>query len=86
MLPDARRARRKLYGWRSMTFLQMILTDRPTKWLPSAYKNYDELLVAAADRAVDSLANQARASASRIGPGSASIRSTCSIRLATKDF
>ncbi len=49
-----------LYGWRSMTFLQKILTGRPAKWLPSAYKNYDELLVAAADRAVDSLANQSK--------------------------
>jgi penicillin amidase len=36
------------------------LTGRPAKWLPSAYKNYDELLVAAADRAVDSLANQSK--------------------------
>ena len=40
------------YEWRSMTFLQKVLTDRPAKWLPSAYKSYDELLAAAADRAV----------------------------------
>ena len=47
-----------LYQWRGTTFLQRILTDRPSKWLPSAYKNYDELLVAAADRAVKKLAEQ----------------------------
>src|SRR5258707_3232493 len=47
-----------LYQWRSTTFLQKILTDRPAKWLPAAYKNYDELLVAAADLAVTNLAEQ----------------------------
>jgi penicillin amidase len=47
-----------LYRWRSTTFLQKILTDRPTKWLPPAYKNYDELLAAAADQAVTMLAEQ----------------------------
>jgi penicillin amidase len=47
-----------LYQWRSTTFLQKILTDRPAKWLPSAYKNYDELLAAAADAAVTKLAEQ----------------------------
>jgi len=45
-----------LYRWRSMVFLQKILTDRPAKWLPPAYKSYDELLAAAADRAVSMLA------------------------------
>jgi len=45
-----------LYQWRSTTFLQETLTDRPSKWLPAAYKNYDELLVAAADDAVKKLA------------------------------
>ncbi len=50
----------KLYQWRSTTFLQKILTDRPAKWLPSAYKNYDELLAAAADRAVAKLAEQSK--------------------------
>jgi penicillin amidase len=49
-----------LYQWRSITFLQKILTDRPAKWLPTAYKNYDELLVAAADVAVTRLAEQSR--------------------------
>jgi len=45
-----------LYTWRSMAFLQKILTDRPAKWLPAAYKNYDEFLAAAADKAVEKLA------------------------------
>jgi penicillin G amidase len=44
-----------LYAWRSTTFLQKVLTDRPAKWLPTGYKNYDELLVAAADRGVAKL-------------------------------
>jgi len=48
------------YQWRSTTFLQRILTDRPAKWLPHAYKNYDELLVAAADVAVIRLAEQSK--------------------------
>src|SRR5258706_767603 len=47
-----------LYQWRSTTFLQKILTDRPAKWLRSAYNNYDELLAAAADAAVTRLAEQ----------------------------
>lgn len=44
------------YQWRSMTFLQKVLTDRPSKWLPTGYNNYDELLIAAADIAVKELA------------------------------
>ena len=44
-----------LYQWRSTTFLQRVLTERPPSWLPSAYKSYDELLVAAADQAVQQL-------------------------------
>jgi penicillin amidase len=47
-----------IYQWRSTAFLQKILTDRPAKWLPPAYKNYDELLTAAADQAVEQLAKQ----------------------------
>src|SRR5256884_7427083 len=35
-------------------------TGRPSKWLPAAYKNYDELLVAAADLAVKKLAEDSR--------------------------
>jgi penicillin G amidase len=49
-----------LYEWRTTTFLQKILTDRPPKWLPPAYKTYDALLVDAADRAVAKLAEDAR--------------------------
>ena len=47
-----------IYQWRSTAFLQKILTDRPAKWLPSTFKNYDELLAAAADHAVERLAEQ----------------------------
>jgi penicillin amidase len=49
-----------LYAWRSMAFLQRVLTERPAKWLPPTYKNYDELLSAAADRAVSKLASQTK--------------------------
>jgi penicillin amidase len=48
------------YEWRSMAFLQKVLTDRPPKWLPSGYKNYEDLLAAAADRAVAKLADQSK--------------------------
>jgi penicillin amidase len=47
-----------LYQWRSTAFLQRILTDRPAKWLPAGYKNYDELLAAAADRGVANLSKR----------------------------
>jgi penicillin amidase len=40
------------YHWRSVAFLQRVLTERPGRWLPADYKNYDELLSAAADLAV----------------------------------
>jgi penicillin amidase len=49
-----------LYDWRSTSFLQKILTERPAKWLPPAYKTYDELLSAAADRAVGKLAERSK--------------------------
>jgi penicillin amidase len=45
----------ELYQWRSTAFLQRILTERPPTWLPPSYKNYDELLVAAADESVRKL-------------------------------
>ena len=47
-----------IYRWRSTAFLQKMLTDRPAKWLPAAYKSYDELIAAAADRAVKRLTEQ----------------------------
>jgi penicillin amidase len=49
-----------LYEWRSLAFLQKVLTERPAKWLPSTYKTYDELLIAAADRAIVRLAEQTK--------------------------
>jgi penicillin G amidase len=51
-----------LYQWRSTAFLQKILTDRPDKWLPKTYKNYDDLLMAAADRAVAKLTEESKSS------------------------
>jgi len=48
----------KIYSWRKLAFLQRILTERPAKWLPADFKNYDELLSAAADRAVQRLEEQ----------------------------
>jgi penicillin amidase len=42
----------KLYQWRSSVFVQKVLTERPKRWLPKQYASYDELLAAAADRAV----------------------------------
>jgi penicillin amidase len=47
-----------LYSWRSTTFLQKVLIDRPSKWLPASFKSYDDLLIAAADRAVATLAKE----------------------------
>jgi penicillin amidase len=49
-----------LYEWRSMTFLQKVLTDRPATWLPAGYKRYEELLAGAADRAVARLAERTK--------------------------
>jgi penicillin G amidase len=49
-----------LYAWRSTTFLQKVLTERPAKWLPTGYKNYDELLMAAADRGVAKLQEETK--------------------------
>jgi penicillin amidase len=43
-----------------MVFLQKVLTDRPSKWLPAGYKNYDELLAAAADLAVKRLSEESK--------------------------
>jgi penicillin amidase len=43
------------YHWRRVAFLQRVLAERPARWLPADYKNYDELLSAAADLAVKRL-------------------------------
>jgi penicillin amidase len=45
-----------LFEWRSTSFLQRTLTNRPANWLPAEYKNYDQLLAAAADLSVAKLA------------------------------
>jgi len=45
----------ELYDWRKIAFLQRILTERPARWLPAEFKNYDELLAAAADKALKRL-------------------------------
>lgn len=42
----------QLYRWRTVSFLQWILTERPAEWLPPGHKNYDELLSTAADRGI----------------------------------
>jgi penicillin amidase len=44
-----------VYEWRSVAFLQKILTDRPANWLPPQYKSYDQLLAAAADDSISRL-------------------------------
>jgi penicillin G amidase len=43
------------YQWRRAAFLQRVLTKRPARWLPADFKNYDELLIAAAGQAVKQL-------------------------------
>ena len=48
----------ELYSWRKLAFLQKVLTERSARWLPAEFKNYDELLSAAADRAVKRLEEQ----------------------------
>jgi penicillin G amidase len=48
------------YRWRRVTFLQRVLTERPARWLPPDYKNYDELLSAAADLAVKRLGEETK--------------------------
>lgn len=50
----------KLYQWREIAFLQRLLTERPAKWLPADYKNYDELLSAAADLGVKRLEDRTK--------------------------
>ena len=52
----------KLYSWRKLAFLQRVLTERPARWLPAEFKNYDELLSAAADRAVKRLEEETKSS------------------------
>jgi penicillin amidase len=49
----------ELYQWRSTAFVQRVLTERPAVWLPPAFKNYDGVLIAAADEAVGKLEKDA---------------------------
>ena len=43
------------YHWRRVAFLQRVLTERPARWLPPDYQNYDQVLTAAADLALKKL-------------------------------
>ncbi len=44
----------KTYGWEMRTvWLQNVLLHQPKRWLPGNYPNYDELLTAAVEAAVD---------------------------------
>jgi penicillin amidase len=38
--------------WRGKGFLEHVLRERPTEWLPSGFTSYDELLTTSADEAV----------------------------------
>ena len=68
-----------LYQWRSMTFLQRILTDRPAKWLPPSYKTTTNCLSTQRTAPCQTWRGKAKASALKIGLGSASTPWTCSI-------
>jgi len=47
------------YAWmRAGVFLENVLRDRPARWLPPGFHNYDELLVSSADLAVKQMARQ----------------------------
>jgi penicillin amidase len=49
-----------LYRWRSTTYLQKVLAERSSKWLPSRYKSFDDLLIAAADSTVAKIAEESK--------------------------
>ena len=72
------------YHWRKVAFLQRVLTERPARWLPAEYKNYDELLSAAADQAVKHWKKEPRIRIRTIGRGSVSTIWTCCIPSAAK--
>lgn len=45
------------YQWmRSGVFLEMVLRERPARWLPPQFRDYDELLISSADLAVRRMA------------------------------
>jgi penicillin amidase len=50
-----------LYQWmRAGVFVEKVLQDRPTRWLPPEFHSYDELLISSADYAVERMADAAR--------------------------
>ena len=69
----------KTYSWEMRSvWLENILLHRPKRWLPEKYPNYDELLTAAVDAAVNG--PQTRPKIWRRGAGARSMRSRFSIR------
>ncbi len=56
----------RYHEWmRSGVFLEMVLRDRPARWLPPAFRNYDELLISSADLAVRHIAEASGSSVSQ---------------------
>ncbi len=52
----------KDYRWfMSSVFLENVLRERPSRWLPKEYSSYDELLLAVLDRTVEELLKENRA-------------------------
>jgi penicillin amidase len=51
-----------LYDWREAVFLEMVLRERPARWLPADFHSYDELLMASADLAVGRLTRDTKSS------------------------
>ncbi len=50
---------RYLQWMRAGVFLEWVLRERPARWLPSAFRDYDELLISSADLAVQRIAQPA---------------------------
>src|SRR5580700_2032843 len=46
--------------WRDKVFLEHVIRERPAAWLPKGMADYDSLLIAAADAAVERLARASR--------------------------
>ncbi|HKM89434.1 MAG TPA: penicillin acylase family protein [Candidatus Acidoferrales bacterium] len=47
------------YAWmRAGVFLEKVLRERPARWLPPGFHNYDELLISSADLAVNSMSRE----------------------------
>ena len=55
----------RYHEWmRSSIFLEMVLHRRPSRWLPAAFRSYDDLLISSADLAVRHMAEQSGAATS----------------------